>query len=342
MTDSKPANDALVDPSISVIMPVYNGVGFIEQSLPPLLAMQGQGQILEVIVVDDSSTDATVATATGLGATMLASGGRLGPGAARNLAAKQAQGEILWFVDADVVVHFDAGQQVRQSFRDPSVTAIFGSYDDRPAAQNLLSQYKNLIHHHYHQQAAKEANTFWSGCGAIRTQDFMHIGGFDMERFPHPSIEDIELGYRLRAAEQRILLISELQCTHLKVWRFRDLIFTDIFRRALPWSRLIMQQGKLTNDLNVAVGERVRAVLAGVLMLAIILAPFIQPGVWVVVFALAVVVGANYRLAALFYRRKGFGFAALGLLLHQFYYLYSSAAFAWSWMEHRLGRTLSH
>ena len=131
---------------LSVIMPVYNGVDFIEKSLPPLIDMQRRGDILEVIVVDDGSTDHTVSMAEGYGARVIDSGGRLGPGGARNVAAAQAAGEILWFVDADVVVHEDAAKNMARAFDEEGVVAVFGSYDDRPPARNFFSQYKNLVH----------------------------------------------------------------------------------------------------------------------------------------------------------------------------------------------------
>ena len=188
---------------ISVIMPVYNGRALIVRSLSPLIDMLRRGELVEVIVVDDTSTDDTAVIAAGLGARVIPSGGRLGPGGARNVAAVQASGEILWFVDADVVVHEDAVLQLRRAFAEPGVTAVFGSYDDRPPASNFLSQYKNLVHHFYHHRGRSEASTFWAGCGAVRKDAFLATGGFDMVRYTRPSIEDIELGYRLRAAGGR-------------------------------------------------------------------------------------------------------------------------------------------
>jgi len=125
-------------------MPVYNGVEFISKSLPPLMAMQERSEVKEVIVVDDGSTDASAKTARLMGARVISSGGRLGPGAARNKAAEMALGDILWFVDADVVVHDDAATCLLNGFSKPQIVAVFGSYDDRPPAENFFSQYKNL------------------------------------------------------------------------------------------------------------------------------------------------------------------------------------------------------
>ncbi len=69
--------------SISVIMPVYNGSEFILQSLPPVMAMLQRGEILEVIVIDDGSTDESADIARSLGAIVMSSGTRMGAGAAR-------------------------------------------------------------------------------------------------------------------------------------------------------------------------------------------------------------------------------------------------------------------
>ena len=187
---SKPS----ASPSVSAIMPVYNGGRYLEKTLPPLLAGLGR-ELLEVIVVDDSSTDGSRDLAERMGARVIPSGGRLGPAASRNLAALQAQGDILFLVDADVAVHAGAVEKVRRAFASNDAVAVFGSYDDRPGDPGFWSQYKNLLHHYTHQRADGEASTFWAGCGAIRRDSFLSAGGFDATRYPHPSIEDIELGY---------------------------------------------------------------------------------------------------------------------------------------------------
>lgn len=327
--------------SVSLIMPVYNGIEFIKKSLPPLVAMKERGELLEVIVVDDTSSDATPEVARALGAEVMPSGGRLGPGAARNVAAKTARGDILWFVDADVIVHDNAAQVMLNGFAEPGVVGVFGSYDDEPPAQNFLSQYKNLVHHYYHQRAKRDASTFWSGCGAIRKEAFLAQGGFDVEMFKRPSIEDIELGYRLLAAGGKLLLLTDFQCTHLKEWRFVNLIHTEVFCRAIPWARLMVSRGGLDNDLNVGVGERIKAGLAGLTVLVVLLALLgVVSWTYAIVMAAAIVY-ANRDLAILFYRRKGLLFALRGLLFHQLYYLYSAAAFVWVMLETRLGIKLA-
>src|SRR5690242_14137845 len=59
-----------------------------------------------------------------------------GPAAARNDGARQARGDILVFVDADVRIHGDALTRIRTAFAaDPSLAAVFGAYDDEPLEQ---------------------------------------------------------------------------------------------------------------------------------------------------------------------------------------------------------------
>jgi glycosyltransferase involved in cell wall biosynthesis len=321
---------------ISVIMPVYNGQDFIVKSLPPLIGMLHRGEVHEVIVVDDGSTDDTRRIARDMGARIIDSGGRLGPGAARNMAVAEAEGEVVWFVDADVIVHDDAVDWINKGLAEPGYVAVFGSYDDQPPAKNFLSQYKNLVHHFYHHRGRREAGTFWSGCGAVYKQDFLAVGGFDVDRFRRPSIEDIELGYRLRNAGGRIVLLPEFQSTHLKEWRFLNLIHTEIFCRAIPWSRLMLEQPGMTDDLNISPKERLRALLAGVFALGIVAAVAGLVPWWTAVLLLALTGIANSKLVALFFRRKGLLFALSGLLFHQLYYLYSSAAFVYSWLLWKL------
>ncbi|MDX6482586.1 MAG: hypothetical protein QOE95_357, partial [Gaiellaceae bacterium] len=139
-----------------------------------------------------------------------------GPASARNAGADRAGGDVLVFVDADVVVHSDALDRIRRAFAsDDALDALFGSYDDAPAADGLVSGFRNLLHHHVHQTSRGPATTFWAGLGAVRKAAFEAEGGFDAARYPEPSVEDIELGMRLVASGRRIELDPAIQGTHL-------------------------------------------------------------------------------------------------------------------------------
>jgi len=333
MIEEPGITEGLAGPDIDIIMPVYNGGEFIVKSLPPLLAMKQRGEVREVIVVDDSSSDSSVMIAEELGAKVISTGGRLGPGAARNQAAGVAGGSLLWFVDSDVVVHDDAVEHLLSGFSDENVVAVFGSYDDQPAAQNFLSQYKNLVHHHYHNRGRAEASTFWAGCGAVRTKAFLDVGGFDVDTYKRPSIEDIDLGYRLIEAGGQIRLVASVKGSHLKVWHLVNLVHTEVFCRAIPWSRLMLTRSGLVDDLNVSTTERIKALLAGLLLLALVAAVIGKLSWWFVLVVTVIAFAMNKDLFLLFIRRKGLLFALGGVAFHQVYYLYSGFAFVYSWLE---------
>jgi glycosyltransferase involved in cell wall biosynthesis len=212
--------------------------------------------------VDDGSQDETPKIARQFGARVLSTGGRKGPAHARNLGAREAAGDVVFFIDADVCIHPDAVTRLASSFEaNPEIDAIIGSYDDSPHEQDVLSMYRNLMHRYVHQNGRREATTFWSGCGAIRRDVFLKYGGFD-EGYGRPAIEDIELGSRLVAGGHKILLDHGLEVKHLKRWTFLNLVKTDVFDRGLPWTELILRNGRMPNDLNVEMSQRVSVALA--------------------------------------------------------------------------------
>ncbi|MEC4888428.1 MAG: glycosyltransferase family A protein [Nitrospira sp.] len=320
-------------PAISVIVPVYNGGWCLAQCLEGI--RQSSYQYYELIVVDNGSTDDSVAIAQAYGAVVAHCPGPSGPGAARNVGVHLAKGRILLFVDADVVVHDDVLDRVADRFgADPDLAAVFGSYDDRPAAQNFLSQYKNLLHHFVHQQAKSQATTFWAGCGAIRKDVFVKAGGFDQEKYPTPSIEDIELGGRLHRQGYRICLDKAIHATHLKEWRLVSLLRAEICYRAIPWSRLILERQGLVNDLNLKMSQRASAGVAG-LFLAVLPGTLVVPSLaYGCLFLLCLFVLLNRDLFAFFLRRRGVVFSAMTIPMHGFYFVYSGVTFVLMWLAH--------
>ncbi|MGB5952866.1 MAG: hypothetical protein WBG57_10205, partial [Ornithinimicrobium sp.] len=136
-------------------------------------------------------------------------------------------------------------------------------------APNFLSQYKNLLNHYVHQRSGREGYTFWGACGAMRRETFAGLGGFD-ESYTEPSIEDIELGYRLVAAGDRVHVVPDLQVKHLKRWQAGSLVRTDILGRAVPWSELILSAGGFHDDLNIERAGRAKVVSVASLGLGIV------------------------------------------------------------------------
>lgn len=341
ISNSRNPNSVWADdrPLVSVIVPVYNGRSFLHQCLDAILASNFQS--FELIVVDDCSTDESGAIARAKGAIVTSTPSNSGPAAARNLAASVANGQILMFIDADVAIKRDTLTKVANHFLlDRELSAVFGSYDDEPAEQNFLSQYKNLQHHFVHHNSDPHASTFWSGLGAIRRKAFLELGGFDCRLFSVPSIEDIELGIRLGAAGGRILLDKDIQGTHLKKWKVRSHLKTEVFYRALPWSRLIHERDVFINDMNLKTEHKASAVL---LAISLGLSPFtfLAPILLVVIgSAIGVIAILNREILSFFARKRGVMFAALAFFWQLLYFFYSGTVFSYCWVRYALPRLM--
>jgi len=312
--------------AISVVMPVYNGEQTLDSALAPLVGLLLDREIVEIIVVDDGSKDSSAWVAKEAGAKVVPSGGRLGPAGARNVGASVAKGNVVWFVDADVVVHTDAARVLKETFRRSGAAAVFGTYDEFPAATNFMSQYKNLAHRHHHVRAERAAETFFAGCGAIRMAAFRAVGGFDAERYRQPSIEDVELGVRLRRRGFAIRLEPELQARHLKAWHFADMVRAEVVQRACPWARLLADH-RIPDSLRLSWVEQLRVAVAWTFLLATFallagLSPF-----WVPFVLLGAAIALNTRLFTLFGRANGWWFALRAIMFHQVHYAYTSAAY---------------
>ena len=244
-----------------------------------------------------------------------------GPARARNDGAAGAIGDVLVFIDSDVVVHDDVFVRLRAAFdADPDLAAVFGSYDDEVATTGAVAGFRNLLHHHVHQQSAGEAQTFWAGLGAIRRDAFLAAGGFDVARYPVPSIEDIELGGRL-ATTGRIVLDPSLLGTHLKEWTLAGMVTTDFAQRGVPWVELLLERRELPTALNLGWRERASAAVSVVAAVSLLRR---KPAGAVV--ALGTLVVLNRDFYGLLARKQGSGRAVASVGLHAIHHLTAAAA----------------
>jgi GT2 family glycosyltransferase len=326
---------------ISLIVPVYNGGEKFQRCLESVRTLDPAPD--EWIVVCDDDTDGSRERARQAGAHVIVQTPRGGPAKARNLGAREATGDVIFFLDADCTVYPDAVTRLRRIFSDPDTDAMIGSYDDAPSEPDFLSQYKNLMHHYVHQSGGEIAFTFWGACGAIRRHVFFQLHGFD-ESYTRPCIEDIELGYRLRARGYRIRLVKDFQIKHLKKWTARTLFKTDFFDRALPWTDLILKSGGMTNDLNLRSTERLSVGLVG-LMLVMLAGAALSALAAPDLFAAALIIAGfcavwllilNAHVYRFLGRKRGVWFALRAIAWHWFYFFYSGLAYGIGLVKARL------
>ena len=117
-------------PILSVVIPCHNAARWIATLVH---SVQSQGiDELEILVVDDASTDASRAILNSLALLdkriKIIDGEGRGPGAARNLAIQQAQGEFLTFADADDIVLPGAYSSMLDSLKTTGSDFVFGGY----------------------------------------------------------------------------------------------------------------------------------------------------------------------------------------------------------------------
>lgn len=292
----------------------------------------------EVLIAADGAVDDCRALAAASGAQVVVVPGPSGPAVARNRAAAVAGGDVLAFVDADVVVAPEAlPGMCRLLETEADLDGVFGAYDLLPPERNFMSQYKNLSHAYVHEVGGTQASTFWAGLGAVRADAFRSVGGFD-ERFRRPSIEDIELGNRLVAAGYSLRLDARFRGRHLKRWTLWSSIVTDIRARGIPWTQLIHRSRALSNDLNTSFGLRVSVVLTAALTASLALA-LLKPSTAIIAGVLfAALIGLNFPYYQWFARTRGILFALRVIPVHLVHHLCNGVSFIAGTALHVAGR----
>jgi glycosyltransferase involved in cell wall biosynthesis len=214
-------------PLVSFVIPVKNDASRLRRCLATVVANDYPRELIEVLVVDNESTDASAQVGIDAGATVIRSSAK-SVADVRNGAAHHARGSILAFVDADheidrgwvraavdVLSATDIGATGAPCLTDPSPTWVQRQYDamrSRPASREEVQ---------------------WLGSGnlAVKKHVFDELGGFDAQL---TACEDVDLCNRLRQAGHRIVADPAMRNVHYgdpktlkalfygELWRGRD------------------------------------------------------------------------------------------------------------------------
>ena len=138
-------------PVLSVVIPAHDAGETLGLAMDAVMRSELPRASWELVVVDDASDDDTALVAAEHADRLVRLPGRAhGPGYARNRGFEVTLGEIVAFVNADVVVQPDTLRRAVGVLTDrPEVDAVFGTYDTQPAAKEFVSQYRNLLQHYY-------------------------------------------------------------------------------------------------------------------------------------------------------------------------------------------------
>lgn len=324
---------------LSVIIPVYNDRENLAKCLDAL--EKSHLSDYQLIIVDDGSGDGSGEVAKTRCDHFVRLDRNMGQSTARNRGARHANSDLLFFLDADVMVQADTLERILEEFRaSPGISALFCSYQANTPPKNFTSQYKNLQHHFTHKVARREAATFCGGFGAIRREVFLELGGFKEDmRF----MEDIDLGYRLHQAGHRILLCPSIQLTHNKRYSLFSLVKSDVFQRALPWTRLMLTKKIYHNDLNTSSNNIASVAIVFLMLVLLCLHP---QGVWGHLLPqlglLLVLVILNHQFLTFLRRTRGMLFALRAVPMLWLQYAYSGFGLALGILAHLRDRVGKH
>lgn len=208
-------------PAISVIVPTFNREIGIRRTLSGLASQQLRSGTFETIVVSDGSTDGTNDYLTG-GSLPLPIVSIVqensGPAAARNRGIEAAQGELVIFLDDDILpdsgliqAHVDAHE--RSDGRLITIGPMLNPTDVK--LDRLVAWEQRMLYKQYDAMTsgdfATSSRQFYTGNAAIRRHHLVELGGFDetLRR-----AEDVELAYRLRDRGMEFEFLTEAISYH--------------------------------------------------------------------------------------------------------------------------------
>ena len=227
-------------PYISIIIPLYNAEKTLEKCLTAIFNSRYQN--FEVLVVDDGSKDASIKIAESFSCKILKLTHNQGPSVARNWGAKNAKGDVLLFIDSDIVIKRDTLDLFVDSLK--SYPAVFGIYTQKPGTDELLTLYQNFYAHKSMKQTRDLTSVLYSYCVAIEKKVFDEVGGFD-QSWVRATFEDVEFGLRVTENGHQIYLNKNIEVVHhanFDLKRFAK----NYFFKSLDLSKFMFGRKKLT------------------------------------------------------------------------------------------------
>lgn len=294
-------------PFISVIIPVKGKGATLEDCLASIA--QNSYPRYEVIVVDDGIHHELAAKLDGAKCKIVKNLGA-GVSAARNTGACEAKGEVLFFVDSDILLKPSTLGRIGATMSDPGVDGVVGLLSSDIPHKDFFSQFKNLWMHYTYSIVPRDIELFYTSVAAIRRKLFMESGGFD-ENYCRPSVEDTDFGHKLGKHQATIKSDKEMEVVHLKRYNLVDTLRTDFYRSSALVKHILRNSTGLglarlrrtSVPLHFILSAGFSMVLFGGLVAALVFKPAFLPGLflggWFVLCLL------NARFLHFLYRAKG-------------------------------------
>ncbi|MHB8923452.1 MAG: glycosyltransferase family 2 protein, partial [Thermoleophilia bacterium] len=202
-----------MNPAVSIIIPAYNAADHLAAVIEAILAQDYSGPH-QLIVVNDGSTDETLAIARGYedrdGVTVIDQPNQ-GAVAATNNGILAAVHDIVMSVDSDVVLEPDFLGRVMGEFDDPQVAAVQGYYRTPPGVSFWARMMGYDVEARYDAITTRHVTQVCTGDTAYRRAALDAVGLFDPD-FKYGY--DNDMSYRLQGAGYRLVFRRDAVCDH--------------------------------------------------------------------------------------------------------------------------------
>jgi glycosyltransferase involved in cell wall biosynthesis len=213
-------------PLVSVVIPTYNSASTLPKTVEALYNQDYPRELLEIVVVDDGSTDKTREVLQGYPIRYFHQG-KAGPAKARNTGWKNSRGDIICFTDADCIPQRNWVSELVHGYQDDRVGAVGGSYGIANK-ENILADciYQEIIQRHsimpLHPKVLGSYN-FSARKGLLQ-----ELNGFN-EEYTMASGEDNDLSYRIRKKGYSLVFNREARVAHYHPQRFLKYLRTQFW-----------------------------------------------------------------------------------------------------------------
>jgi glycosyltransferase involved in cell wall biosynthesis len=302
---------------LSVIIPNYNGGHTIGRCLEALFASSYDN--FEAVVVDDCSSDGSAEVIRGFPCRLVTLSERSGASTARNAGARNAIGDILFFIDADCIVQRDTLAQVERSVGNDGNLVVGGTYTRLPEDDRFFSTFQS-VYIHYSETKKESPDYIASHAMAMTRRLFEESGGFPEDFMP--IIEDVEFSHRLRRSGSALVMDPSILVRHIFDFSLMKSI-RNAFRKSMYWTAYSLKNRDLLSDSGTASKELKMNVFSYCLIALIILFSMSLHSTLLLLCAVPVI-GLNVYVNRSFFsalnETKGASFAILSALYYLLVY----------------------
>lgn len=207
-------------PFVSIVIPSFNSAHTLGQAIEACLSQDYPKDRLEIIIVDDGSSDNIGEIVKGFGIKCIRQE-RSGPASARNLGWRNSKGDVVCFTDADCIPENNWVSKLIEHCNMDNTGAVAGSYSIH-SSPYLLDKFVHYEIQERHSRMPDYINSFGTYNVMIKRQVLEATGGFNPE-YHEASGEDTDMSYRIIKSGYKIYFARDALVNHkniLKLWRY--------------------------------------------------------------------------------------------------------------------------